>query len=48
VVALVIHMTLGLRVLAVEFLDFAKNAATLSVCVAAVFAVGFLFILNLG
>jgi len=49
VVALVIHMTLGLRVLAVEFLDFReRTAAALLVCVAAVFAVGLIFILNLG
>jgi succinate dehydrogenase subunit D len=49
VVALAIHMTLGLRVLAIEFLDFReKTIAVLSVCVAAVFAVGLIFILNLG
>jgi succinate dehydrogenase subunit D len=49
VVALAIHMTLGLRVLAIEFLDFReKTVAVLSVCVAAVFAVGLIFILNLG
>lgn len=49
VVALAIHMTLGLRVLAVEFFDFReKTLAALSVCVAAVFAVGLVFILNLG
>ncbi|MGH8277823.1 MAG: succinate dehydrogenase, partial [Steroidobacteraceae bacterium] len=49
VVALAIHMTLGLRVLAIEFLDFReKTLAALSVCVAAVFAVGVIFILNAG
>ncbi len=49
VVALAIHMTLGLRVLAIEFLDFReKTLAALSVCVAAVLAVGFIFMLNLG
>ena len=49
VVALATHMTLGLRVLAVEFFDFReKTLAALSVCVAAVFAVGLIFILNLG
>jgi len=49
VVALAIHMTLGLRVLAVEFLDFReKTLLPLSVCVAAVFAVGLVFIFNLG
>jgi len=49
VVALAIHMALGLRVLAVEFFDFReKTLAALSACVAAVFAVGLLFIFNLG
>ena len=49
VVALAIHLTLGLRVLAIEFFDFReKTLAALSVCVAAVFAVGLVFILNLG
>jgi fumarate reductase subunit D len=49
VVALAIHMTLGLRVLAIELFDFReKTLAALSVCLAAVFAVGFIFILNLG
>jgi len=49
VVALAVHMALGLRVLAVEFFDFReKTLVPLSACVAAVFAVGFLFILNLG
>lgn len=49
VVALAIHMALGLRVLAVEFLDFReKTLAALSVCIATVFAVGLILILNLG
>ena len=49
VVALAIHMTLGLRLLAIEFFDFReKTLAALSVCLAAVFAVGFIFALNLG
>ena len=49
VVALAIHMTLGLRVLAIELFDFReKTLAALSVCVAAVFAVGLIFVLNLG
>jgi fumarate reductase subunit D len=49
VVALALHMTLGLRVLAIEFFDFReKTLAALSVCLAAVFAVGILFVLNLG
>ena len=48
VVVLAIHMTLGLRVLAVEFFDFReKTLAALSVCLAAVFAVGLIFMLNL-
>src|SRR6202008_4409828 len=48
-VARAIHMTLGLRVLGVEFFDFReKTLAALSVCVAAVFAVGLIFALNLG
>jgi fumarate reductase subunit D len=49
VVALAIHLTLGLRVLAIEFLDFReKTLAALSACAAAVFAVGLVFLLNLG
>ena len=49
VVALALHMTLGLRVLAIEFFDFRERTLVpLSVCVAAVGAVGLLFILNLG
>ena len=49
VVALAAHMTLGLRVLAIEFLDFhEKTLAVLSACLAAVVAVGLIFILNLG
>jgi fumarate reductase subunit D len=49
VVALAIHMTLGLRVLLVEFFDFReKTLVPISVCLAAAFAVGFIFILNLG
>jgi fumarate reductase subunit D len=49
VVALAVHMTLGLRVLAVEFFDFReKTLAALSVCLAAVFAIGLIFALNLG
>jgi len=49
VVALAIHLTLGLRVLAVEFFDFReKSLLPLSLCLAAVFAVGVVFILNLG
>ena len=49
VVALAIHMTLGLRVLAIEFFDFReKTLAALSACLAAVFAVGVIFVLNPG
>jgi fumarate reductase subunit D len=49
VVALATHMTLGLRLLAIEFLDFRETtAAALSACLAAVLAVGLIFILNLG
>ncbi len=49
VVGLAIHLALGLRVLAVEFFDFRERTlAALSVCFAAVFAVGLIFILNLG
>ena len=49
VVALALHMTLGLRVLAIELFDFReKPRIALSVCVAVVVAVGILFILNLG
>lgn len=47
VVALAVHMTLGLRLLAIEFFDFReKTLAVLSVCLAAVFAVGLAFVLN--
>jgi fumarate reductase subunit D len=49
VIALAIHMTLGLRVLAIEFFDFReKTLAVLSACLAAVLAVGVMFILNAG
>jgi fumarate reductase subunit D len=49
VMALAVHMALGLRVLAVEFFDFReKTLVPLSACVAAVCAVGLLFILNQG
>ena len=47
VAALVTHMTLGLRVLAVEFLDIReRTVAVLTACAAAVFAVGAAFLLN--
>lgn len=49
VLALAVHMTLGLRVLAVEFFDFhEKGLAAVSICFAAVCAVGLIFFLNVG
>lgn len=49
VVALAVHLTLGLRVLAIEFLDFReRTAAALSACAAAVLGVGLVFLLGLG
>ena len=49
VLALAMHMTLGLRVLAVEFFDFReKTLLPISLCLAAVLAVGLIFVLNLG
>jgi len=47
VVALALHMALGLRVLAIEFLPIReRTSVTVSVCLAAAFAVGLLFVLN--
>jgi len=47
VVALALHMALGLRVLAIEFLPGRERTrVVLSVCIAAVFAVGLAFLLN--
>ncbi len=49
VVALAIHLTLGLRLLAIEFLDVReRTAAVLSGCTAVVVAVGLGFLLNAG
>ena len=49
VAALALHMMLGLRVLAIEFLDFReKTAAIVSVCAAAACAAGLVFVLNIG
>ena len=49
VVALAIHMTLGLRILAIEFLDIReRTVAVLTACAAAVLAVGAAFLLNVG
>jgi fumarate reductase subunit D len=49
VTALAIHMALGLRVLAIEFLDMReRTAAVVPACLAAAFAVGLAFLLNAG
>ena len=49
VVALAVHMTLGLRILAIEFLAIReRTAAVLTGCAAVVFAVGLGFLLNAG
>ena len=49
VVALAVHMALGLRVLAVEFLPVRERTRTaVSICLAAAVAVGVLFLLNVG
>ena len=49
VLALAVHMTLGLRVLAVEFLPFReRTAAAVSLSLAAALAVGLVFLLNVG
>ena len=49
VIALALHLALGLRVLAIEFFDFREQTALpLSLCAAAVAAVGLIFALNLG
>jgi fumarate reductase subunit D len=47
VTALAVHMTLGLRVLAIEFLAVRERTAmAVSACLAAGFAVGLVFLLN--
>src|SRR5690349_4143272 len=47
VVALALHMALGLRVLAIEFLPLGERTrVAISVCLAAGFAVGVAFLLN--
>jgi fumarate reductase subunit D len=47
VLALALHMALGLRVLAIEFLPWReRTAAMVSTCVAASLAIGLLFLLN--
>ncbi len=49
VAALATHLTLGLRLLAIEFFDIReRTAAALSACAAAVVAVGVGFLLNVG
>lgn len=48
VVALAVHLTLGLRLLAVEFFGFRETTLVpLSICLAAVAAVGLILALNL-
>lgn len=47
VIALAMHMALGLRVLAIEFLSVReRTAATVSLCLAVALAVGLAFLLN--
>lgn len=49
VVALALHMALGLRVLAIEFLPIRERTGiAVSACLAAAFAIGLLFVLNVG
>ena len=49
VLALATNMTLGLRILAIEFLDIReRTVAVLTGCAAAAFAVGAAFLLNAG
>jgi fumarate reductase subunit D len=49
VVALALHMALGLRVLAIEFLPLRESTrVAVSVCLAAAVAVGVIFLLNVG
>jgi fumarate reductase subunit D len=49
VVALATHMTLGLRVLAIEFFDFRERSlAPLTACAAVALGAGLLFLLNAG
>jgi fumarate reductase subunit D len=49
VAALATHMTLGLRILAIEFFAIReRTVAVLTCCAAAVFAVGAVFLLNVG
>ena len=49
VIALALHLSLGLRVLAIEFIPVRERTrVAVSVCVAAAFAIGVLFLLNVG
>ena len=49
VAALATHMTLGVRILAIEFLNIReRTAAVLSGCAVAVVAVGLAFLMNVG
>lgn len=49
VLALAIHMALGLRLLAIEFMDLRERTlAAVSASLAAAFAVGLAFVLNAG
>lgn len=49
VVALALHMALGLRVLAIEFVPVRERTRiAVSICLAAAFGVGLLFLLNVG
>ncbi len=48
VLALAMHLTLGLRVLVVEWLPWRERTlATVALCLGAAFAVGLVFLLNL-
>jgi fumarate reductase subunit D len=49
VVALALHLALGLRVLVIEFFSVREHTSiALSICLAVAFAVGLLFVLNVG
>jgi fumarate reductase subunit D len=49
VAALALHMALGLRVLAVEFLPWRERTRlAISLCLAATFAVALAFLINVG
>jgi fumarate reductase subunit D len=49
VVALALHMALGLRVLAIEFLPLRERTGiAVSLCLATAFAIGLMFVLNVG